>query len=774
MRNWAGLRVAVLTTGILCLAQFSYASGMKNEPVLQLQDEGSSQGDIKRFNCVGSTVACTASNGTGTATFTGGGGSANINTSDVATVPYFVTTTTVTGDVSHLWHASPNTLSISADAGQSGNALAIVVSNDTGTRVFNVSHDGSVFANKVQVSNDIAVVDGGTGLSSGTSGGVLAFTGTTTLASSVLLSADAVLVGGGSGVAPRAISPHTTTTHALFATAGAPAFRALVTTDVTGVFDVDTTTNLRTSSPLSLASTGLLTASIATTDVSGVFDVDSATNLRGGTLATLTSAGVLNVAVATSDVTGVFDIPVDTNLIAQDEGTSVTQRSIYNYTGAGVSVADTGGKTTITISGAGSPAGSNGNIQYNSASSFAGDGALNWDSSGNTLSISRDASQTGYALRISGDLASQGVLANISHDGGAFFSSLAVGSTSGFLTSASGTVTKTTMADDQIFIASSPTAGAATSMPDCDDTGGQHLNYDTTTNTPTCGTSSGSTGGWTDNTTAINLTTNTYNVGVGSPAGTSLGKMSVSGDTNENILVVRGVNGQTATTFVIQSNDASTIFSVSNDGSVSSRGDGVGSMTLGTGQAAQTTYIVSADLATGDNNITFGPSVATFSNGVDVTGSLEVPNGASPTVDALGEVAVDTTANQLVVGLNSTTVFATQSWDTVCYKTYDLTAADDNTLMYLNRVAAQVVAVGCGMSGDVATLATIALTDGAGNAMTHTAPTCVSGDTSMTFQSVTANNALTAGERLTFSVTNTPTSTTNEYLICTAITETRQ
>lgn len=49
---------------------------------------------------------------------------------------------------------------------------------------------------------DVAVADGGTGLSSGTSGGVLAFTASGTLASSGALAANAIVIGGGAGVAP--------------------------------------------------------------------------------------------------------------------------------------------------------------------------------------------------------------------------------------------------------------------------------------------------------------------------------------------------------------------------------------------------------------------------------------------------------------------------------------------------------------------------------------------------------------------------------------------
>lgn len=52
------------------------------------------------------------------------------------------------------------------------------------------------------VSGVLAFANGGTGLSSGTSGGVLGFTGTTTLASSGALTQNALMVGGGAGALP--------------------------------------------------------------------------------------------------------------------------------------------------------------------------------------------------------------------------------------------------------------------------------------------------------------------------------------------------------------------------------------------------------------------------------------------------------------------------------------------------------------------------------------------------------------------------------------------
>jgi hypothetical protein len=54
----------------------------------------------------------------------------------------------------------------------------------------------------VTVAGTLAVANGGTNLSSGTSGGVLAYTASGTLASSAALAANNVVVGGGAGAAP--------------------------------------------------------------------------------------------------------------------------------------------------------------------------------------------------------------------------------------------------------------------------------------------------------------------------------------------------------------------------------------------------------------------------------------------------------------------------------------------------------------------------------------------------------------------------------------------
>ena len=80
------------------------------------------------------------------------------------------------------------------------------------------------------------VAKGGTGLTSGTSGGVLGYTASGVLALSAALTANAIVLGGGAGATPTALGSLGTTTTVLHgAAAGPPTFGAVsLATDVSG------------------------------------------------------------------------------------------------------------------------------------------------------------------------------------------------------------------------------------------------------------------------------------------------------------------------------------------------------------------------------------------------------------------------------------------------------------------------------------------------------------------------------------------------------------
>src|SRR5512139_1873359 len=109
---------------------------------------------------------------------------------------------------------------------------AVVVTADDGT-----SEVGSNEWNAAHTLTGAAsVAQGGTGLTAGTSGGILGFTAAGTAASSVALTANALVLGGGAGATPTPLGSLGTTTTVLHGNAaGAPTFGAVsLTADVTG------------------------------------------------------------------------------------------------------------------------------------------------------------------------------------------------------------------------------------------------------------------------------------------------------------------------------------------------------------------------------------------------------------------------------------------------------------------------------------------------------------------------------------------------------------
>lgn len=95
----------------------------------------------------------------------------------------------------------------------------------------------SAEAQRISLSGIYGVSAGGTGLASGTSGGILGYTATGTLASSDALTANALVLGGGVGATPTALASLGTITTVLHGNAvGAPTFGAVsLTADVSGI-----------------------------------------------------------------------------------------------------------------------------------------------------------------------------------------------------------------------------------------------------------------------------------------------------------------------------------------------------------------------------------------------------------------------------------------------------------------------------------------------------------------------------------------------------------
>jgi hypothetical protein len=118
------------------------------------------------------------------------------------TVVLPVASTLVLGAAFSIHNNSTGDLTINSSG---GNLVATVTANTTftftciltsGTTAASWDSDVTGF------TSTLPVVRGGTGLSSGTSGGILAYTAAGTLASSAALAANNVVVGGGAGAAP--------------------------------------------------------------------------------------------------------------------------------------------------------------------------------------------------------------------------------------------------------------------------------------------------------------------------------------------------------------------------------------------------------------------------------------------------------------------------------------------------------------------------------------------------------------------------------------------
>lgn len=168
------------------------------------------------------------------------------------------------------------------------NALWKNATLTAGTNIAIANADASV---TVGLTGQVGVANGGTGLSSGTSGGILAFTGSGTIASSSALAANAIVVGGGAGVAPSTITTGTGVVTALGVNTGtAGAF--VVNGGALGTPSSGTLTNatgLPVSSGISGLGTGVATALAVNTGTSGAFVVN------GGALGTPSSGTVTNL-----------------------------------------------------------------------------------------------------------------------------------------------------------------------------------------------------------------------------------------------------------------------------------------------------------------------------------------------------------------------------------------------------------------------------------------------------------------------------------------------
>lgn len=186
-------------------------------------------------------------------------------------------------------------------------------------------------------SGVLPVSEGGTGLASGTSGGVLAFTGATTLASSALLTKNGPVIGGGVGATPTSMAAGVDGQIIVGQSTLAPLWKTIsgdATLDKTGAIVVEST-NGTAFGPAATALAGQIPGT-ATNDNAGAGEVGeyiSSTVASGAAvvLGTGTTSNVTSIALTKGDwdVTGVVDFNFGattsyTNLAGGVSATSAT------------------------------------------------------------------------------------------------------------------------------------------------------------------------------------------------------------------------------------------------------------------------------------------------------------------------------------------------------------------------------------------------------------------------------------------------------------------
>ena len=218
------------------------------------------------------------------------------------------------------------------------------------------------------VSGILPVANGGTGLASGTDGGILGYTASGTLASSGLLTANALLLGGGAGATPSALGSLGTTTTVLHGNvAGAPSFSAVsLTADVSGTLPVAnggtgiTSFGTGVATWLGTPSSANLRAAVTDETGTGALVFADTPTLVTPVLgaATGTSVNLTSTATATAFIPTGSTIPANGMYLSAantlDFSTASTKRVEISSTGdMGVGVAPTAGRLHISTATAG-------------------------------------------------------------------------------------------------------------------------------------------------------------------------------------------------------------------------------------------------------------------------------------------------------------------------------------------------------------------------------------------------------------------------------------
>lgn len=267
------------------------------------------------------------------------------------------------------------------------------------------------------LSGAATVAQGGTGLTGGTSGGLVAFTASGALASSVLLPANAIVLGGGSGATPAPLGSLGTTTTVLKGNAaGAPTWGAVnLSSDVTGslpnasVAGLVASATTDTTNASNIASGTLPAARLPNPSASTLGGVQSIAAVASKWVASISTSGVPTLAQpAAADITGlggaaILNVGTAGGTVAAGNDTRITGAEQSANRGAASGYAPLDGAARVPL--ANLPASVVGGVHYLGA----------WNASGNLPLIASGTAPTGglsgsyYVVSIAGTPAIDGV-----------------------------------------------------------------------------------------------------------------------------------------------------------------------------------------------------------------------------------------------------------------------------------------------------------------------------------------------------------------------------